>query len=150
MSLQMNHRHITAMLLIASLLSGCATPPNFVTASEVVPEQRDRVRALDCEKLAIELVEQERFDQEMSNEMSGRVATQLALNVVGVAALAVGGVGFGYSLRGESGMRRRLAYIRSEVILMRSTMIEKGCRPVTSGSQSPVVDSANVVPTKVE
>ena len=62
MSLQMNHRHITAMLLIASLLSGCATPPNFVTASEVVPEQRDRVRALDCEKLAIELVEQERFD----------------------------------------------------------------------------------------
>ena len=146
----MNHRSVAAVVLIASSLSGCATPPTFVAASEVVPEQRDRVRALDCEKLTNELVEQERFEQEMSDEMSGRVAKQLALNVVGVAALAVGGVGFGYGLRGESGMRRRLAYIRSEIVLMRSTIVEKGCQPLTSGAQSSVIDSANIAPKKAE
>lgn len=146
----MSHGPVTVMILIASLLSGCATPPAFVTASEVVPEQRERVRALSCEQLVIELAEQERFEQEMSDEMTGRAATQLVLNVVGVAVLAVGGVGFGYGLRGESGMRRRLGYIRSEVLLMRSTMVEKRCSTVTAGSPNPVVDSAIVPPAKAE
>jgi hypothetical protein len=120
---------IGALTLIA-LLTGCATPPAFITATPVTAEQKDRLRQVDCNQLMTDLAFEESREKTMSSEMAGRAAKQLLLNAIAVGTLATIGFGMTYTAHGEGDRRDALRRSRSEIEAMRAVATEKRCPPV--------------------
>lgn len=88
-----------------------------------------RFQSTECSRLAQILAIEQANEIRLSDEMTGRAAKQLVLNTIGVAALALGGVGFGYSVQGEGYKREMLATTRGEIEVMKKVLAEKRCRP---------------------
>ncbi|MBL8309009.1 MAG: hypothetical protein JNL19_01165 [Burkholderiales bacterium] len=111
------------------LVTGCATPPAFVSAKEATPELNLRFESVECSRLAELLTIEEENEKQMSADMAGRATKQLALNALGVATLALGGYGMAWSVRGEGARRESLAISRGEIEVMKKVLAEKRCRP---------------------
>lgn len=123
-------RKATALAVaMCVLVSGCATPPAFVSAKAATPEINLRFESIECSRLATLLALEEQSEKEQSSEMAGRAAKQLALNALGVATLALGGFGMAWSVRGEGARRDMLAASRGEIEVMKKVLAEKRCRP---------------------
>lgn len=113
----------------AQLLTACATPALMVRAHDITPERLARIQAIECVRL-VELLAQERERERMlSSDMDTRAAKQLLLNAIGVAALAYGGFGIAYSVRGEGQRRDDLRESRAEIEAMTKVLTDKSCRP---------------------
>ena len=124
----MRTKQFVALALVTSLLNGCATPPMFVSASTLTPEQMATIRSGACDDLVSDFLYNEKAEQQAADEMAGRAAKQLVLNAIGVGAIAVGGFGMIYHVRGEGVNRERLADLRARVAALRTVIAEKGCR----------------------
>jgi len=120
----------TALAVATCLfVTGCATPPAFVSAKAATPELNLRFESIECSRLATLLALEEQSEKEQSSDMAGRATRQLLLNAVGVAALAFGGVGMAWTVRGEGDRRDQLAASRGEIEVMKKVLAEKRCRP---------------------
>lgn len=143
----MNTKQFVALALITSLLAGCATPPMFVSASTLTPDQMATIRSGACDDLVSDFLYNEKAEQQAADEMAGRAAKQLVLNAIGVGALAVGGYGMIYHVRGEGANRERLADLRARVAALRTVIAEKGCRPPAPPSENAAAEPAATAAT---
>lgn len=143
----MNTKQFVALALITSWLTGCATPPMFVSASTLTPEQMATIRSGACEDLVSDFLYNEKTEQQAADEMAGRAAKQLVLNAIGVGAIAVGGIGMIYHVRGEGANRERLADLRARVAALRTVIAEKGCRLPAPPSEKAAAEPAATAAT---
>jgi septal ring-binding cell division protein DamX len=141
----MKTKQFVALALTTSLLTGCATPPMFVSASALTPDQMATIRSGSCDELVSDFLYNEKTEKQAADEMAGRAAKQLVLNAIGIGALAVGGFGMIYHVRGEGVNRERLADLRARVAALRTVIAEKGCR-----LPAPTAENAATEPAATE
>lgn len=117
----------------AQLLTACATPAVMVRAHDITPERLARVQAIECARLLELFTSEKERERSLSSEMDTRAAKQLLLNAIGVAALAYGGYGIAYSVRGEGQRRDDLRESRAEIDAMTRVLADRSCRPDVAG-----------------
>lgn len=125
----------------------------MVRAHDITPERLTRVQAIECARLAELLTQEKDRERTLSSDMDTRAAKQLLLNAIGVAALAYGGFGMAYSVRGEGQRRDALRESRAEIEAMAKVLTEKTCRPDTAApaaeqKSEPAPDKPAAEPSK--
>jgi hypothetical protein len=126
-----------ATLTLTAMLTGCATPPVFISASPVTNEQKERLRQIDCDQLMTSLAMEESREKSLSSDMAGRAAKQLLLNAIAVGTLATIGFGMTYTAHGEGNHRDALRRSRGDIEAMRAVATEKRCPPVAATAAAP-------------
>jgi hypothetical protein len=120
-------KNVVSLAILASLVVGCATPAGMVSKRDVSAGELQSMKGLNCADLATKFEGSLQHESRLAAEMNKRAGAQLAANVIGVAALAVGGIGFFYTVRNEGSNREALSNARGELEAMRTAGKETNC-----------------------
>jgi hypothetical protein len=116
-----------ALCVLASFVSGCATPSGMVTKREVSSAELETYGSLSCAEIETRFASAFQLESQLASDMNKRAGAQLAANVIGIAAVAVGGFGFFYTARDEGSRRDALRNARADLEAMRMTSKTKNC-----------------------